>query len=77
MKIVVDAMGGDHAPGVVIDGVVQAARELGVELILVGREGDIQRELARHDTTGLLLSIVHADQVIEMDEHVDAVKSKR
>ena len=77
MKVVLDAMGGDHAPGVIVDGAVQAARELGVEVILVGRKGDIERELARHDTTGLPLSIVHADQVIEMDEHVDAVKSKR
>jgi len=77
MKIVLDAMGGDHAPGVVIDGAVQAVRELGVEVVLVGREDDIRRELARHDAAGLPLSIVHADQVIEMDEHVDAVKSKR
>jgi glycerol-3-phosphate acyltransferase PlsX len=77
MKIVLDAMGGDHAPGVVIDGAVQAVRELGVEVVLVGREDDIRRELARHDATGLALSIVQANQVIEMDEHVDAVKSKR
>jgi len=77
IKIVLDAMGGDHAPGVVIDGAVQAARELGVEIILVGREQAIRRELARHSTTGLSPSVVHADQVIEMDEHVDAVKRKR
>jgi len=77
MKIALDAMGGDHAPGVVIDGAVQAVRELGVEVVLVGREDEIRRELARHDATGLPLSIVHADQVIEMDEHIDAVKSKR
>lgn len=77
MKIVLDAMGGDRAPGVVIDGAVQAVQELGVEIVLVGREEDIRRELARHGASGLPLSIVHADQVIEMDEHVDAVKSKR
>ncbi|MBN1640225.1 MAG: phosphate acyltransferase PlsX [Anaerolineae bacterium] len=77
MRIVLDAMGGDHAPGVVIDGAVQAVRELGVEVVLVGREDAIRRELARHDTAGLPLSVVHADQVIEMDEHVDAVKAKR
>jgi glycerol-3-phosphate acyltransferase PlsX len=76
VKIVLDAMGGDHAPGVVIDGAVQAAKELGVEVILVGREDQVERELARHDTTGLPLSVVHANQVVEMDEHVDAVKSK-
>jgi glycerol-3-phosphate acyltransferase PlsX len=77
VKIVLDAMGGDHAPGVVIDGAVQAARELGVEIVLVGPESKIQPELARHDTAGLPISLVHADQVIEMDEHVDAVKRKR
>ena len=77
MRIVLDAMGGDHAPGVVIDGAVQAIRELSVEVVLVGREDDIRRELARHDAKSLPLSVVHADQVIGMDEHVDAVKSKR
>ena len=77
MKIVLDAMGGDRAPGVVIDGAVQAVQELGVEIVLVGREEEIRQELSRHDTSRLPLSIVHADQVIEMDEHVDAVKSKR
>ena len=76
MKIVLDAMGGDHAPGVVIDGAVQAVKELEVEIVLVGREEEVQRELARHDTAGLALSVVHADEVIEMDDHVDAVKRK-
>ncbi|MBN1936008.1 MAG: phosphate acyltransferase PlsX, partial [Anaerolineae bacterium] len=76
MKIILDAMGGDHAPGVVIDGAVQAVKELGVEVILVGAEDDIRRELARHNTVGLPLSIVHAPEVIEMDDHVDALKSK-
>jgi glycerol-3-phosphate acyltransferase PlsX len=77
MKIVLDAMGGDHAPGVVIDGAVQAVKELGIEVVLVGREDDVRRQLARYDVRGLALSVVHADQVIEMDEHVDAVKGKR
>jgi fatty acid/phospholipid biosynthesis enzyme len=38
MKIVLDAMGGDHAPQLVVDGAVQAAREWGTEIILVGQE---------------------------------------
>jgi glycerol-3-phosphate acyltransferase PlsX len=76
MKIVLDAMGGDHAPGVVIDGAVMAAREHNVEIVLVGHEEAIQAELARHDTTGLTLSVVHASQVIEMEEHTEAVKRK-
>jgi len=78
MKIVVDAMGGDHAPGMVIDGSVRAARELGAEIILVGPEGIVKRELARHgDTASLPISIVHASQVIEMNEHTMAVKEKK
>jgi phosphate acyltransferase len=77
MKIVVDAMGGDHAPGVVIDGAVQAARDFGVEIILVGRAADIQRELARHAIGSLPISIVPASEVIEMHEHTLAVKEKK
>jgi glycerol-3-phosphate acyltransferase PlsX len=77
MKIVVDAMGGDHAPAVVVEGAVMAAREFGVEIVLVGREEDVKRELARHNTAGLALSIVHASEVVEMDDHVNAVRAKR
>jgi len=78
MKIVLDAMGGDHAPAVVIDGAVMAAREFpGTEIILVGREDVIKTELARHDSAGLLLSIVHASEVVEMEEHTEAVKGKK
>jgi glycerol-3-phosphate acyltransferase PlsX len=78
MKIVLDAMGGDHAPPVAVEGGVWAAREYGIEVILVGREEDVRRELARHDTSGLSLPIVHASQVIEMEEHpAAAVKAKK
>jgi glycerol-3-phosphate acyltransferase PlsX len=78
MKIVVDAMGGDHAPGVVVEGTVRAARELGVEIVLVGPGDVIRRELERHgNISGLPISIVHASQVIEMHEHTLAIKEKR
>ena len=78
MKIALDAMGGDYAPPVAVEGGVWAAREYGVEVILVGREEDVRRELARHDTSGLSLPIVHASQVIEMEEHpAAAVKAKK
>jgi len=57
---------------------VWAARECGIEVILVGREEDVRQELARHDTSGLSLPIVHASQVVEMDEHPAAsVKAKK
>ncbi|MFX1266086.1 MAG: phosphate acyltransferase PlsX [Promethearchaeota archaeon] len=78
MKIVVDAMGGDRAPAVVVEGAVQAARNLDLELILVGRQGVIQAELQQYDTSGLALTIHHASQVIEMHEHpAAAVKAKK
>jgi glycerol-3-phosphate acyltransferase PlsX len=78
MKIVVDAMGGDQAPAVAVDGAVEAARDTGLEIILVGRQEAIGAELSRHDTSGLSIEVHHASQVIEMDEHpAAAVKEKK
>ena len=47
VKIAVDAMGGDFAPANIVEGAVQAVRELGLTPILVGREPDLARELVR------------------------------
>jgi glycerol-3-phosphate acyltransferase PlsX len=78
MRIVVDAMGGDRAPSVVVDGAVQAARDLGLEIVLVGQRGAVQAELNKYDTSGLGLRLHHASEVIEMDEHpAAAVKAKK
>ncbi len=78
MRIVVDAMGGDHAPSVVVAGALAEARERGTEIILVGVEEQIRAELARHgDVTGLPIEVVHASEVVEMAEHTMAVKAKR
>ncbi|HLF28181.1 MAG TPA: phosphate acyltransferase PlsX [Anaerolineae bacterium] len=77
MRIVVDAMGGDHAPGVVVAGAVRAARDFGVDIILVGKEDIVKAELAKHPTTGLPIRVLHASQIIEMHEHTLAVKEKK
>ena len=78
MKIVVDAMGGDQAPAVVVDGAVRAARESDIEVILVGQRGLVQAELEKHSTAGLPLTLIHASEVIEMHEHpAAAVKAKK
>lgn len=78
MKIVVDAMGGDHAPGVVVDGAVAEARARGTGIILVGIEDQVRRELARHgDLSGLPIEVVHASEVVGMEEHTMAVKAKK
>ncbi len=77
MRIALDAMGSDHAPQVDVEGAVRAARRFGQELVLVGREEEVRRELARHDTTGLAIEVVHASEVIGMQEHPSmAVRNK-
>lgn len=77
MNIVLDAMGGDRAPGEIVAGAVDAARAFGITITLVGKPNEIQMELARHNTTGLHLPIVPASQVIEMgDKPANAVRSK-
>jgi phosphate acyltransferase len=78
MKIVVDAMGGDNAPEVVVAGAVAEARERGTEIILVGIEDRVQAELAKYpDASSLPIEVVHAPEVVEMAEHTMAVKTKR
>ena len=45
ITIALDAMGGDHAPRVEVEGAVQAAKELGVRVLLVGIEASVREEL--------------------------------
>lgn len=69
IRVALDAMGGDNAPGETVLGAIQAAREYEMGVYLVGRQEAIRAELAKHDTLGLDLPIIHTDEVIEMDEH--------
>ena len=79
MKIVVDAMGGDHAPEAVVEGAVLAAREYNTKIILTGLKERIQAELDKHDPDHTLpIEIVHAEQVVEMhDIPGKALRSKK
>ncbi|MEQ1793374.1 MAG: phosphate acyltransferase PlsX [Nitrospira sp.] len=77
MKIALDAMGGDHGPAPCIEGAMQAAKELDVEIILVGDEAVLKRECARLGATDARLSIRHAPQVVEMHESPAAVARKK
>src|SRR5213594_3290143 len=76
-KIAVDAMGGDHAPAVEIDGAVQAASQYGIPIVLVGQEERIRPFLEKHDTTGLSIEVVHASEVIMMDESAATAARKK
>ena len=68
MKIAVDAMGGDFGPRVIVEGAVDAAKEYGYEIILVGNQQEIEAELPRKRRKGANVSVVHAGSVIEMHE---------
>lgn len=77
MKIALDVMGSDARPGPDVQGAVLAAREFGITIVLVGDENKIKTELAKTDTHGLDLPIVHTPSEIGMTEHVDSVKANR
>ena len=78
MKIVVDAMGGDYAPGVVIQGTLAAVKEYGAEVILVGDQAQINPLLKKARYSGANISVVHAPEVIEMSEQAAlSVRRKR
>ena len=78
MKIVLDAMGGDNAPVIEVEGAVQAVQEFGHDLILVGDEGRIKKELEKHGFSSDKIAIKHASEVIEMhDPAALSVRRKR
>jgi glycerol-3-phosphate acyltransferase PlsX len=76
-KIAVDAMGGDQAPAVEIEGAVQAAAQLGIPIVLVGHEERIHAELQSHNIAGLSIEVVHASEVITMDESAATAARKK
>src|SRR5207237_8987246 len=67
--IALDAMGGDNAPGAIVEGAVTAARQLSVRVALVGQTEAIERELARLAPRPDPIKIVDAPEVIDMGEH--------
>ncbi|HXZ42179.1 MAG TPA: phosphate acyltransferase PlsX [Terriglobales bacterium] len=77
--IALDAMGSDRRPKPEIEGAIQAARHYEVRVLLVGPEATLKAELARYPLAiGLPIEIVHASEVISMDDKaVQAVRSKR
>ncbi len=78
MKIILDAMGGDNAPGAILQGAVQAVKELGVDVVAVG---NVQKMQAAARELGLELSgvqLIHAGEEITMeDEPARAIRRKK
>ena len=78
MKIAVDAMGGDHAPDVVVQGAIEAATQLGIEIILVGHEKAIAEVLPSSGFPVGRISVHHCTEVVGMDEApLKAVRHKK
>lgn len=80
MKIIVDAMGGDYAPAAPVKGALDAVKELGLEVILVGKGEEILKELQKNGYGELPkgVEIVHAEQVVTMEDNpATAFKEKK
>ncbi len=67
-RIALDAMGGDHAPGEIVKGAVLATAEYPVEVILVGQEEVVRKELAACGSAARNIDVVDAREVVEMDD---------
>lgn len=77
MTVAVDCTGGDDGEAPNVAGAVQAARDFGIAVALVGRAERINAELKRHEAGGLSLPVVDAPDEVEMDEHpAQAVRRK-
>ncbi len=79
VKVAVDAMGGDYAPGGIVEGVVAAVKERSdVEVLLVGKEDAVKQELAKYTYPEERIRIVPAAEKIETAESpVMAIRTKK
>ena len=77
MRIAVDAMGGDHAPQINVDGAVAAAREFDIPTMLVGRAKLLEDLLSDSGYSGGNIEIVDASEVISMDDPATAAIRKK
>jgi len=76
--VALDAMGGDHAPAATVQGAVEAVRQFGLQVLLVGREAALRRQLSHVGGAPKGLHLVDAPDVVEMDEAPTApIRAKR
>lgn len=79
MKIILDAMGGDHAPEAPVMGAIEAAKAFDVQITLVGRGKDILEVMGKHGIQDLPegMEIAHADDVVDMHDDPSKVIHRR
>jgi glycerol-3-phosphate acyltransferase PlsX len=76
-RVAVDAMGGDHGPGVVVEGTVLACREFGLRAALVGPRDLVREELRRRGGESSGVEVVDAPDVVGMGERVSLSTLKK
>jgi glycerol-3-phosphate acyltransferase PlsX len=77
VKIALDAMGGDLAPVETVKGAVSAARELGVDIALVGPHQVIDAELKKYPASPRVSIVEAADTIADVEDVARAVRQKR
>ncbi len=78
MRIIVDGMGGDNAPGAIVEGAVLASERIRDDIYIIGKEDEISAELAKYDFDESRMKVIPASQVIENEEApVRAVRTKK
>ena len=80
MKIILDAMGGDHAPEAPVLGALQAAKDFGAQITLVGRGEEILEAMRKHGVSNLPagVEIANADEVVDMhDDPANVIRKKK
>ena len=77
LKIAVDAMGGDHAPAIVVEGAMLAAEDVDAEVVLVGAKEAVEQECLRFAGKLPRFTIVNASQTVTMDESPSIALRKR
>ena len=68
LRVAIDTMGGDHAPEEIVKGAIRAASEGKTEIVLVGPEAILIKELSKYDVKHLPITIIKAEEVIKEGE---------
>ena len=76
MKIIVDVMGADNSPDVMVTAAARAVKELGAQIVLVGKKTEIDRVIAENKLSANGIEIVNADDVITMEDDPISVRKK-
>lgn len=78
MKLVVDAMGGDHGPAVTVLGAIEAVKEHPIDIILTGDKDQIEKELKKYQYPKNQIEILHcSEEITNEDKPVASIRKKK